>query len=110
MRVKSFVTTIVTMIISVIASIVVFKLNSTLLIETDSVKLGLSKIALMVFYIVAILFSVPCALTGFGASISACFSQKTWVKVVSIILLILSIGVCVFSGYVCVVAYQIYFY
>ena len=109
MRIKSFITTIITIIISIIASIVLFKFNSSLIVETDSVKLGLAKVTLIVFYIIAISFSVPSALTSLGFSISSCFSDKPWVKVISIILLILSIGACVFSGYVCVKAYQIYF-
>ncbi len=109
MKIKSFITTIVLIILSVVASIIIYQFNSSLLAQTDSVKLGLTKVTLIVFYILAISVSVSSAISSFGFSISSCRSDKTWLKVISVILLIVALGTCVFSGYVCYVAYGIYF-
>lgn len=108
MRVKSFITSITTLILSVVGSIILNSFNKSIL-PLSGVQLALSKTTLLVFYILVLVVTVPSVITGLISSIRSCFSESKAVKIISIILLVLNIGVCAFCTYAISVAYSIYF-
>ncbi len=108
MKLKSFITSIITSILSIVGCIIVNSFNAGL-IPLEGVELALAKTTLIVFYILTMIITIPSTITTLIASIRACFSDSKTIKIISIVLLILSLGLCVFCGYVTYVAYTMYF-
>ena len=98
-----------TLLLSIIFSLILKQFNDTLITTSDSIQLALSKITLIVFYLIVIFVSISTSISSFVSAILGCFSVNRVIKVLSIILLILVLCACLFCAYEIYIAYKIYF-
>lgn len=95
MKIKSFISSIFCLIVSFVSGLIIYNINQSMASITGAENLAL--FVLVPLYVIGLIVNCVSSLSGFGSSISACFSENKVIKIISILILILNIVLVGFS-------------
>ena len=95
MKIKSFISSIFSSLVSIVSGLIIFNINESMMTMSGAESLAL--FVLVPLYVIGLFVNCVSSISAFCSSISACFSENKVIKIFSILIFILDIALVVFS-------------